>query len=106
MGLFKRNPFGHILFLKKWLIRIFGVMTHRRYRGFNEMHIEGSEIIKNLPNNRFGFSISRHPAWITSRKQVFRDYLLGPSTMTATTKTMRNAYIMIIPNVYAANTFR
>ena len=48
MALFKRNPFGHILFLKKWLIRVFGVLTHRRFRGFNELQIEGSEIIKNL----------------------------------------------------------
>ena len=47
MQLIKRNPFGHILFLKKWLIRIFGTLTHKRYRGFNELHIEGSEIIKN-----------------------------------------------------------
>ena len=37
MGLFKRNPFGHILFIKKWLIRILGVLTHRRFRGFNEL---------------------------------------------------------------------
>ena len=51
MGLIKRNPFGHILFIKKWLIRIFGVITHRRYRGFNELHIEGSEIINSLPGN-------------------------------------------------------
>ena len=36
MGWLKRNPFGHILFIKKWLIRIFGTITHRRYRGFNE----------------------------------------------------------------------
>ncbi len=47
MGLFKKNPFGHYQFLKKWLIRIFGVLTHRRYRGYNELQIEGSEIIKN-----------------------------------------------------------
>ena len=50
MGLFKKNPFGHYQFLKKWLIRIFGVLTHRRYRGYNELQIEGSEIIKNLPD--------------------------------------------------------
>ena len=40
MGIFKKNPFGHILFLKKWLIRIMGAMTHRRYRGFNNLNIE------------------------------------------------------------------
>ena len=48
MQFFKRNPFGHILFLKKWLIRILGAYSHRRYRGFNELKIEGSEIIRNL----------------------------------------------------------
>ena len=48
--MFKKNPFGHYLILKKWLIRYLGFMTHRRYRGFNQLHIEGSEIIKNLPN--------------------------------------------------------
>ena len=46
MGLFKTNPFGHILFLKRWLIRIAGALTHRRYRGFNELKIEGSEVLR------------------------------------------------------------
>ena len=50
MGVFKQNPFGHILLLKKWLIRILGAITHRRFRGFNELHIEGSEILKDLPH--------------------------------------------------------
>ena len=44
MGLFKKNPFGHILFLKKWLIRLFGLMTHRRYRGLNELSIATIEL--------------------------------------------------------------
>ena len=55
MGLFRRNPFGHILFIKKWLIRIFGAITHRRYRGFNDLHIDGSEIIKSLPDKNVLF---------------------------------------------------
>lgn len=70
MGLFKRNPFGHILFLKKWLIRIFGVMTHQRYRGFNEMHIEGSEIIKNLPQTGVLF-ISNHQTYFADVVAMF-----------------------------------
>ena len=45
MGLFKKNIFGQFLFLKKWIIRIAGVLSHRRYRGFNELQIEGSEIL-------------------------------------------------------------
>ena len=51
MRIIKRNPFGHILFFKKWLIRILGALTHRRFRGFNELKIEGSEIIRSVPDN-------------------------------------------------------
>ena len=51
----KKNPFGHYLILKKWLIRYMGFMTHRRYRGFNKLKIEGSEIIKSLPDKNVLF---------------------------------------------------
>ncbi|MDR6967585.1 1-acyl-sn-glycerol-3-phosphate acyltransferase [Flavobacterium arsenatis] len=70
MGLFKRNPFGHILFIKKWLIRIFGALTHRRYRGFNELQIEGSEIIKDLPGVNVLF-ISNHQTYFADVVAMF-----------------------------------
>lgn len=79
MGLFKRNPFGHILFLKKWLIRLFGVLSHRRFRGFNELQIEGSEIIKNLPDTNVLF-ISNHQTYfadVVSMFHVFNASLSG-----------------------------
>ena len=70
MGLFKKNPFGHILFVKKWLIRILGVMTHRRYRGFNELKIEGSEIIKELPEKNVLF-VSNHQTYFADVVAMF-----------------------------------
>ncbi|MFH7002461.1 lysophospholipid acyltransferase family protein [Flavobacterium bizetiae] len=70
MGLFKRNPFGHILFIKKWLIRILGAMTHRRYRGFNDLQIEGSEIIKTLPDTNVLF-ISNHQTYFADVVAMF-----------------------------------
>ena len=70
MGLFKRNPFGHILFIKKWLIRIFGVITHRRYRGFNELQIDGSEIIASLPDRNVLF-ISNHQTYFADVVAMF-----------------------------------
>jgi 1-acyl-sn-glycerol-3-phosphate acyltransferase len=70
MGWIKRNPFGHILFLKRWLIRIFGVLTHSRYRGFNELHIEGSENIKNLPETNVLF-ISNHQTYFADVVAMF-----------------------------------
>ncbi len=70
MGLFKRNPFGHILFLKKWLIRIFGAATHRRYRGFNELQIDGSEVIRALPPQNVLF-ISNHQTYFADVVAMF-----------------------------------
>lgn len=70
MGLLKRNPFGHILFIKKWLIRILGALTHQRFRGFNELQIEGSEIIKNLPDKNVLF-ISNHQTYFADVVAMF-----------------------------------
>jgi 1-acyl-sn-glycerol-3-phosphate acyltransferase len=70
MGLFKRNPFGHILFIKKFLIRIFAVLTHRRYRGFNSLMIDGSEIIKSLPDTNVLF-ISNHQTYFADVVAMF-----------------------------------
>ena len=68
--MFKKNPFGHYLILKKWLIRYLGFMTHRRYRGFNELHIEGSDIIKNLPGKNVLF-ISNHQTYFADVVAMF-----------------------------------
>ena len=70
MGLFKKNPFGHILLVKKWLIRILGAITHRRFRGFNELQIEGSEIIRNLPETNVLF-ISNHQTYFADVVAMF-----------------------------------
>lgn len=70
MGLFKKNPFGHYLFLKKWVIRIIGTLTHRRFRGFNELQIEGSDIIKNLPESNVLF-ISNHQTYFADVVAMF-----------------------------------
>ncbi len=70
MGLFKRNPFGHILFIKRWLIRIFGGITHRRYRGFNQLQVDGSEIIRALPDKNVLF-ISNHQTYFADVVAMF-----------------------------------
>ena len=70
MNLFRKNPFGHYLILKKWLIRYMGFMTHRRYRGFNELHIEGSEIFKDLPDKNVLF-ISNHQTYFADVVAMF-----------------------------------
>lgn len=70
MGIFKENPFGHILFLKKWLIRILGIMTHNRYKQFNTLQIEGSEIIRGLPEQKVLF-VSNHQTYFADVVAMF-----------------------------------
>ena|SRR5690606_7955558 len=70
MSLFKKNPFGHILFLKLWLIRILGSLTHRRFKGFNELQIHGSEIIRNLPDKNVLF-VSNHQTYFADVVAMF-----------------------------------
>lgn len=70
MGLFKRNPFGHYLFLKKWLIRIAGAFTHKRFNGFNKLQIEGSDVFKNLPETNVLF-ISNHQTYFADVVAMF-----------------------------------
>lgn len=70
MGLFKKNPFGHILFLKRWLIRILGALTHRRFKGFNKLEIDGSEILKNLPESNVLF-VSNHQTYFADVVAMF-----------------------------------
>ncbi len=79
MPLFKRNPFGHILFIKKWLFRIFGVISHGRYRRFNKLMIEGSEIIRSLPDKNVLF-VSNHQTYfadVAAMVHVFNASLKG-----------------------------
>ncbi len=87
MSIFKENPFGHILFLKKWLIRIFGVITHKRYRGFNELHIEGSEIIKNLPSKGILF-VSNHQTYFADVVAMFHVFNASLSGRTDSIKNI------------------
>jgi len=70
MRLFKKNIFGQYLFLKKWIIRIAGVLSHRRYRGFNELQIEGSDILRNLPEQKVLF-ISNHQTYFADVMAMF-----------------------------------
>ena len=70
MTLFKRNPFGHILFLKKWLIRIMAVITHQRYKKFNKLEIEGSESIRSLPERNVLF-VSNHQTYFADVVAMF-----------------------------------
>ena len=51
-------------------------MTHRRYRGFNELQIEGSEIFKDLPDTKVLF-ISNHQTYFADVVAMFHVFNAG-----------------------------
>ncbi|WP_299324494.1 lysophospholipid acyltransferase family protein [Maribacter sp. BPC-D8] len=70
MGLFDKNPFGHNLYIKKWLIRILALLSHQRYKGFNTLEIEGSDIIRSLPDRNVLF-VSNHQTYFADVVAMF-----------------------------------
>jgi len=70
VNLFKRNPFGHNLFIKKWLIRVLGLLTHQRFNRFNKLKIEGSDVLKSLPQNNVLF-VSNHQTYFADVAAMF-----------------------------------
>ena len=98
MGLFKKDPFGHIIFIKKWLIRLFGFLTHQRYKGFNELKIEGSEIIKQLPDKNVLF-ISNHQTYFADVAAMFHVF---NASLKGRTDTIKNIMYIWHPklNIY------
>ncbi len=78
-SLFKQDPFGNSLFIKKNLIRLIGLISHQRFRGFNDLKIEGSEILRNLPENNVLF-VSNHQTYfadVAAMLHVFNASLSG-----------------------------
>ena len=79
MRILEKNPFGHYLIIKKMLIRYLGYLTHRRYRGFNELKIEGSKILNSLPDSNVLF-VSNHQTYfadVVAMLHVFNASLHG-----------------------------
>ena len=52
------------------LIRILGVISHGRYRNFNNLQIEGSEVLRNIPENNVLF-ISNHQTYFADVAAMF-----------------------------------
>jgi len=70
MKLYKTDAFGNALFIKRFIIRALGAFTHRRFRGFNKLKIEGSEIIRELPDRNVLF-VSNHQTYFADVVAMF-----------------------------------
>lgn len=98
MALLKRNPFGHILLLKRLLILFAGFLTHARYKRFNTLSIEGSEILRNLPGEKVLF-VSNHQTYFADVVAMFHVF---NASLQGRENSIKNALYLLCPklNVY------
>ncbi|MEN8138140.1 MAG: lysophospholipid acyltransferase family protein [Bacteroidota bacterium] len=70
MGLFKKNPFGQLLILKRIIILVFGIISYRRYNSFNKLKIKNGKILQNLPERNVLF-VSNHQTYFADVAAMF-----------------------------------
>jgi 1-acyl-sn-glycerol-3-phosphate acyltransferase len=70
MGLFRKDIFGHYYHIKRFLIRLLGLVSHQRYRKFNHLQIEGSEILRSLPHQKV-LIVSNHQTYFADVAAMF-----------------------------------
>lgn len=98
MKLFKRDCFGKLIFIKKWLIIILGIISHKRFRGINNLAIEGSNVINNLPDNNVLF-ISNHQTYFADAAAMLHVF---NASLNGRNNNLKNISYIINPklNIY------
>jgi len=90
--LFEKDIFGYNIFLKKVLIFILGLISHRRYHGFNKLKVTGMDILRILPDDQVLF-ISNHQTYfadVAAMLHVFNAALNGQNDLSRPFKYLTN----------------
>lgn len=111
-----KDPFGNIIFLKKALITLIGLVTFRRFNLVNKTKVVGIDNLKNLPTQNVLF-ISNHQTYFadvmafyhifSAAKKGYKNtknplYMLNPYTKLfyiAAEETMKNSGLL--PKIFA-----
>jgi len=70
MKLFKRDPFGNLLIIKRIVILVFGAISFRRYHAFNKLRVENNILLKDLPERGVLF-VSNHQTYFADVAAMF-----------------------------------
>ena len=86
------DAFGNLYFLKRTIIFILGIVSYRRFNGFNKLKITGSENLVNLPNTNVLF-VSNHQTYFADVAAMYHAFCAA-----------NNGYINTIKNpIYLLN---
>ena len=98
MGWIKRDIFGTPLWIKRLLVFILGMISHRRYHKFNKLEITGMDLLHMLPDDQVLF-ISNHQTYfadVTAMFHAFNAALNDENDLSHPLKYLRN----IKTNIY------
>ncbi|QIK16408.1 1-acyl-sn-glycerol-3-phosphate acyltransferase [Blattabacterium sp. DPU] len=90
-----RDAFGNLHFIKRFLIFTFGCISYNRYNGFNQLHLEGTEYVKNLPDKKVLF-VSNHQTYFAD---VFAMFHVFYSVKNGFVNSIRNPIYLLNPKV-------
>ncbi|MGI9527261.1 MAG: lysophospholipid acyltransferase family protein [Weeksellaceae bacterium] len=89
------DAFGHWYFIKRLFIFIFGIVSYRRYNGFNKLNISGTEHLKDLPDTNVLF-VSNHQTYFAD---VFAMYHVICSVKNGFENNINNPIYLLNPKV-------
>lgn len=114
--MFKRDIFGHYIFIKRFLISAIGLFTYNRLKVYNSIKIKGTEHLQNLPTSNVLF-VSNHQTYFADVIAILHvfcsiknghknslpniGYLFNPATnvyFVAAQETMKEGFL---PKVFA-----
>ncbi|WP_185849261.1 lysophospholipid acyltransferase family protein [Blattabacterium cuenoti] len=90
-----RDAFGNFHFIKRFLIFTFGCISYNRYNGFNQLHLEGTEYIKDLPDKKVLF-VSNHQTYFAD---VFAMFHVFCSVKNGFVNSIKNPIYLLNPKV-------
>ncbi|WP_185856104.1 lysophospholipid acyltransferase family protein [Blattabacterium cuenoti] len=90
-----RDAFGNFHFIKRFLIFTFGCISYNRYNGFNQLKLEGTEYIKDLPDKKVLF-VSNHQTYFAD---VFAMFHVFCSVKNGFINTIKNPIYLLNPKV-------
>lgn len=89
------DAFGHWYFIKRFLIFFFGIVSYRRYNGFNKLKISGTENLENLPDKNVLF-VSNHQTYFAD---VFAMFHVFCSVQNGFNNSIHNPVYLLNPKV-------
>lgn len=86
------DAFGHFYFMKRFIIFVLGIVSYRRFNGFNKLKISGTENLVDLPDTNVLF-VSNHQTYFADVAAMYHVFC-----------AVNNGYLNTIKNpVYLLN---